>query len=754
MHNGLRRWLRNGCGIPGGRPNDRRDAWPSAAELERTTQRRYLALLLAFALTFTSGFAIAFTVQQAWEEAIANAAMAAVSLACAAWAWRTSRPEWPMRVLSAALIAMLAWKTVEQGAPLPAAGWWLSIMPFILAGAGLYAMAVGGVTLFVTVVTWLYFGPHAGTAALGEYAGIGPTRQYIAIVGSEAIALVMILAAIRGRRETARAIEATRGAAIEAMGVKARFLANMSHEIRTPLNGVIGTAELLRAKHIDEAQRARLTGLLEQSAGTLLAIVNDVLDWTKLDAGKVVLEARPVHLRRLVFEANELFAVQAYNKGIELTSSCNPDVPRVFIGDPTRLRQIIDNLVGNAVKFTSSGGVHMHLSLEAEATSAASSAQPRHCVRIEVADSGIGIDQQRLSSLFKAFTQADESVTRRFGGTGLGLAISLELARLMGGRIDVVSALGRGSTFALTVPLEPWTQPGALPAAKPRSDLLLASASRGVQRHVKTILHDLGIEPRIVRELPMDDCGEGYRLLLVDAPLLASLPDSRAWLQRQAQARRRIAVIAPLGADFAGLLPDDVLLLYKPIRRGSLKAVLAALERTTADEAVSRESLPSPPPLGPHVLVAEDDTVNQLVVQAMLTDLGATCVLAANGREALECLAAESFDLVLMDMQMPELDGVCATRALRAIESGSAARRVPVVAMTASAAGEDLSACRQAGMDDVLPKPFGIAGIRSVLRTHCPAPTAREAGDASPSSTDVGMAAQPWSGTARGAGPS
>jgi two-component system, NarL family, sensor histidine kinase BarA len=702
--------------------DDRAMPWPSADDLERTAQRHHFRLMFVFSLLSTTGFAAVFMLLRQWTPALMHAAAAALALACGLWARHARRAEWAMGVLSTAMVAMLGWQMLQQGSGLPSAAWWLSVMPLILAGAGLHRFAIASVLLFVVIVSWLFFGPQAAVAGIVPPVEVPPSRQYVAVVGSELLALAFILLTLRRRREAARAIEATRAAAIDAVAAKSRFLAHMSHEIRTPLNGVIGTAELLRAGHLDDAQRAQLTQLQEQSARTLLALVNDVLDWTKLEAGKVVMEARPLNLRQLVFEINEIFAIQAYGKGIELTSSCNPDVPCSVVGDAVRLRQIIDNLVGNAVKFTSSGGVHIHVSLESEPTGEVSGGSNRR-VRIEVTDSGIGIDPQRLKSLFTAFMQADESVTRRYGGTGLGLAISQELACLMGGRIDVASTAGRGSTFALVVPFDLVAR-GAAMREQPRSDVLLASASPGVQRHVNAILHDLGVEPCIVRELPGDPAPDGRRVLLVDAPLLNALPAPAVWLRQQTQTGRRVVVMTPLATDAASGWPEEqVLLLYKPVRRSSLANVLAAIASEPAGAAAPHAFAPLPPQ-GPHVLIAEDNVVNQLVVQAMLNELGATCAVATNGREALECLATERFDLVLMDMRMPEVDGVAAVRMLRAREAADSARRVPVIAMTANAASEEWSLCREAGMDGFLAKPLGMAELRAVLQNSSAATAA------------------------------
>ena len=702
--------------------DDRHPPWPSAAALELATQRRFFALMIGFVLLMTGAFSVSFALQELWIPAWRNAAMAAFGAACGIWAWRTGRVAAPMRAVAIVIAAMLAWQTLRQGVSLPAAGWWLSVTPLLLAGAGMHRMAVAVVVVFVAIVTLLFFGPSIESLGIASIDDPAPARQYIAVVGSEFFALGMILMAVRRRREAAQAIEVTRAAASEAVAAKSRFLAHMSHEIRTPLNGVIGTGELLRSRQLDDSQREQLLELQQQSTRTLLTLVNDVLDWTKLEAGKVVLETRPLHLQRLVLESNELLAVQAYDKGIELTSSCNPDVPRRVIGDPTRLRQIIDNLVGNAVKFTTTGGVHIHVSLDVGDPTGYRLAKPARWIRIEVVDSGIGIPPHRLAALFKAFAQADESITRQYGGTGLGLAISLELARLMGGRIEATSVPGSGSTFALVVPLEVAESQRSAQATHTRSDVVVASASPGVLRHLSTMLHDIGIEPRLVRELPDDAGCATCRVMMVDALLLTALPDPESWLQRKTRAGWRVAVITPPGSESAIGSRLHLPLLLKPVRPASLQAVLRELDRESAGvPAPVRSAACSAAAL--HVLIAEDDPVNQVVVHAMLTELGASCVVTANGREALECLAKQRFDLVLMDMQMPEMDGLSATRALRAIESADPlARRVPVIAMTASAP-EDRPALRcESGMDGFLSKPFGMAELRRMLRTFAGGP--------------------------------
>jgi CheY-like chemotaxis protein len=271
----------------------------------------------------------------------------------------------------------------------------------------------------------------------------------------------------------------------------------------------------------------------------------------------------------------------------------------------------------------------------------------------------------------------------------------------------------RGSTFTLFVPLgvRPARRPARLP---PRIDVMLASASPGVQRHLKTVLHDLHVEPVVLGELPA--AAAACRLLLVDAPLLAALPQPQGWLRSQIDAGVHVAVITPLGADRGVDVPDGVLRLYKPVRRRALKAVLDAVDAAPGTTAGPREFMPSMPAAGPHVLVADDNAVNQIVAQGMLGQLGASSVVAVNGREALQCLSAERFDLVLMDMQMPELDGLAATRAWRASEAAAGALRTPIIAMTAHAAATHAQACRAAGMDGHLVKPFDMTELRRVLQ--------------------------------------
>jgi signal transduction histidine kinase/CheY-like chemotaxis protein len=683
---------------------------PAALDLDRVTQKRVFFSLAGFAGSALSLYALAFWLRDARAEALEVAIVALLIAAGVGLSARAGSYQWPLRGLVLCLFAWLTWNTLKQGTGLAAAAWWLSVVPFILAGAGMHYLAIASVLSFVATVVLLYSQP--GWLPLPAVAPIEPWRRLFAVIGSELLALSLIIVAMRSRARVAQALEAARRTASEAAELKARFLANMSHEIRTPLTGIIGAAEVLDARGVSDAQRARLLSMQRQSAQTLLALVNDVLDFAKLEAGKVRLELQPVSLRGIVFESIELYSMQAFAKKIEISSSCNPDVPQHFLGDPLRLRQVVNNLVSNAVKFTQRGGVHVHLSVDPDDTPAGSSG--KRWIRIEVVDSGSGIPAHQQRDLFGAFVQADSSVTRRFGGTGLGLSIAQELCRLMEGRIEVRSVVGEGSRFSVLVPLAQRSPNVTLRVPSHRADLLLATSNSGLQRHLKTLLNELEIDPIVLDRLPdRDDLGR-CSILLVDAPLLAEISDVGGWMSAYAGNDRRIAVLTPLGGE--GLLGSgaDAHVLYKPVGRRSLETFLAPDHATRSTlHPVTEE--PARPLAGLRVLVAEDNAVNQVVLQAMLAELGATCVIASNGKEALACTASESFDVVLMDVNMPELDGLSVARALRAREAG--VPTVKILATTATTDRDALEACIAAGMDAWLSKPFDLTDLCGALQS-------------------------------------
>jgi len=687
--------------------------------MEHVIQRRLFFALAGFIFVLATVYAVVGAVKGQYTSsygAIPGFCAAALSLTTMVFALRSNAYVWPLRVLSIFIVAWLTFLSLRQGAGLPAAAWWLSVIPFILGGAGLHYLAIAVVLDFLAIVVLLYFG---GSPAFGIEADpvSEKWRRFVAVVGSEMLALGLIIVAMRSRAQVARALEHARQVAQSAGDLKARFLANMSHEIRTPLMGIIGVSEVLKSPALSDAQRTQLVGLQEQSARTLLALVNDVLDFAKLDAGKVSIELQPLHLREVVIEANELFSVQAFAKGIELSSSCNPDVPRSFVGDPVRIRQILSNLVSNAVKFTSRGGVHIHLAIDPLDDKRPIDKARKRWVRIEVVDSGLGISDMQLQGLFRPFVQADPSVTRRFGGTGLGLSISNELARLMDGRIEVRSVVGQGSSFSLVVPLRVDLEWEPAPHASRRADVVVCTANKGLERHLKSLFQELRVDPAYVGRLPSAVDLMPCRLLFVDAPLLHAL-NAKEYLSGQAGEGRQVVILTPLGADAVLGLPDDALLVYKPVRKRALENLL--LPRVEQGSAAS----------GPrafaslHVLVVEDNAVNQIVVQAMLAELGASSAVAGTGHEALDYLASEAFDLVLMDIHMPEMDGLATTRALRAREAELALGHVTVLAMTASTESEDRMRCLAAGMDGYLTKPFGLSALRQILESVMVKPSA------------------------------
>ena len=680
---------------------------PTAQELEQGVQRRMFTVLTSFIVVIMLGYGLVYSVRGDSRLAWLNLLGATVGIVCTVAGHRSQSFVWPMRIMMAWVFGLVTMITLEQGPGLPAAGWWLSIIPFVLAGASLYRMAIAAVFGFVAIVSWVHFGQAPATVT------VEPWRHYVAVIGSESLALMVISVGMHTRASVAKALDAARAAAQEAAAIKTGFLAHMSHEIRTPLTGIIGAAEVLASPDLSDKQREQLLALQRQSASTLLALVNDVLDFAKLEAGRVGLEAQPIDVCNLTAESNELFSMQAFDKGIDLSSSCALDVPDCCLGDPLRLRQIINNLVGNAVKFTDRGEVHLDVSLAADEPEADTTSSDKCWLRFTVSDTGPGISGEQRLRLFKPFIQLDDSVTRRYGGSGLGLSISQDLARLMGGRIEVDSEVGRGSRFTLVVPLR--AQSSSAPRAAPamRSDVLVATSSAGLTRHVASLLARMGIVPSSSSSLPGPSELAGTRVLLVDAPLLPRV-NATAWLAEQARAGRHVAVLTPLGADAVVGAPEGVHLVYKPVRTEALAAVLPFV--CDVEGKLPCELSPAAVPLSQlRVLVAEDNPVNQVVIQAMLKELGIASIVTDNGRAALEAALSRRFDVALMDVHMPEMDGLSATRELRAHEKQHFQTPLHVIAMTARTDHEDEHACFGAGMDSFLAKPFGLGNLRRCL---------------------------------------
>jgi two-component system sensor histidine kinase BarA len=693
-----------------------RPSLTSAPELERLFQRRMFIFNVCFVLALSPLYIVTAIVRAStlnWWMTIAVFGSVVVNLL---WTRRHGDYRrglfWLQTTIFVSLgLGISAAKHFGVDTP---SFWWMSVMPVATLMSGLTRLGLVQGALVICYASTAFLLDAQGQASLGSPS----LRLHLAVVLSTIYVCANLVFAMFWRGKLQQALQEASNAALASAGAKARFLAHMSHEIRTPLSGVIGAAELLRSDRTDAGQRQQLATLQEQSAKTLLALINDILDWSKLEAGKVQLEEQTYSIRSLVSEANELFAVTSFDKQIELTNSCNPDVPRLLLGDPTRIRQVVNNLAGNAVKFTAKGSVHIHVAAaHSEGGSAA-----RDWLRIEVSDSGAGIASEALNEVFDAFRQADESVTRRYGGTGLGLAISKELAELMGGRIEVISAPGCGSTFTLILPLQQTGAKAPAPTLVQRGDLLACCASAGLTRHIRSLLNEMQIEPHMSMALPGPEDLQGCQLLLLDAALLGPQENQAQLAQLLVDVKRRqikLGLMLMLGSE---LVIEGATPLYKPVRRSMLESFLeldaptpftASTARDAADLAGSLEHA------GPHVLLCEDNPVNQIVVQVMLNELGATVVTAGNGREGLERLKAERFDLILMDMQMPEMDGLSAAREWRRIET--AVPRIPIVCMTANSradGGED--AATAAGMDDFLAKPFGISDLKQCLARWAP----------------------------------
>jgi two-component system, sensor histidine kinase and response regulator len=545
------------------------------------------------------------------------------------------------------------------------------------------------------------------------------------------IAMVLVLGIVITRMAQFLSTEArirgelalARDEALDASRAKSAFLATMSHEIRTPMNGVIGLNHLLLSTDLDERQRQYAEGV-RTSGHALLAVINDVLDFSKIEAGRLELEQLDFDPVELLEGVAEVVAEPARAKELELLAYWSPELPLALRGDPGRIRQVLINLAGNAVKFTSSGEVLVRAHL-------AGRSERGVVIRFEIVDTGIGIAADDVPRMFDAFSQADSSITRRFGGSGLGLAICQQLVNAMGGSLGVDSELGRGSTFWFTVPLGLAEQP-VEPAPRPASDLAgLRTLVVDDNQTNRMILHDqlqawgMSVDTvdtgaaalAALREAARSQVPYHLGLLDLCMPEMDGLELARRIKADDGLSRTPLVLmtsgpdVGRVEADAAGL----ACVLTKPVLMSRLRNTLAGVVGVRPDPEPASEVLPA---ARGRVLVVDDGEVNQIVAAGILRHLGFDADVVDNGPEAVEAVAVQSYVAVLMDVRMPGMDGFEATREIRRREQDG--RRTPIIALTAGVTEGERERCLAAGMDDYLTKPMSRASLATALEQWVP----------------------------------
>ncbi|HSP14055.1 MAG TPA: response regulator [Thermoanaerobaculia bacterium] len=603
---------------------------------------------------------------------------------------------------------------------------------FVLTGEGLVAMRA--VERSIDEMCGVENGLLAGRTELSEKEARWTVFVLAAgtmfDLGLVAAIWALLIRDLHRRNDLQRALAIARDAALNSAEVRSLFLANMSHEIRTPMNAIIGMSRLLLDTELDDDQR-ELAGTVHTSAEALLSIINDVLDFSKIEAGKLLVEAVDFDIRKTVESVVDLIAEKAQRKHVEIGVLFDHELPAMLRGDAGRIRQVLTNLGTNAVKFTDSGGeVILHLSLVHADEKVVD-------VRFSVTDTGIGIPRDVMSGLFQPFTQADASTTRQYGGTGLGLAISKQLVEQMGGAISVDSAPGKGSTFSFTLPLLRAQSEQSPARAELEGLRVLVVDDNEMNRRV--LLHNLaawkmksdevsnGLQA-VARLREAAASKEPFQIAILDmfmpemdgvtlARLIKSdreISGTRLIMLTSLADRPAATVLRETGIDSA---------LTKPVKQSALFDAIADAVGVPADAGretqVRKPAAAAPIRADVRVLVAEDNPVNRTVTLKQLRKLGIVAEAVSNGAEVLDVLDRVPCDLVLMDCQMPVMDGIEATRRIRGGEVRG--RRTPVVALTASALHGDRERCLETGMDDYLSKPVSESELLRVMERWLPA---------------------------------
>ena len=597
-----------------------------------------------------------------------------------------------------------------------------------------------------------------GLAGVVSLEHVGPSREWALDEQQFAQALAnfmaLVLEAAR-RRESEDALAVAKTAAEDATKAKAEFLANMSHEIRTPMNGVIGMTDILARTSLSPTQR-HYVDTIRNSGDTLLTLINDILDFSKIEAGKLEIQAMAIDLRDVVESTVEQLAERAQRKGLQLLAEYESSVPTAVIGDPIRVRQILTNLLGNAIKFTQQGDVRVHVTVDPRQSGEAGPS----IVKIAVTDTGAGISLEGQAKLFQSFSQVDGSSTRVHGGTGLGLSICKQLSELMGGAIGVQSVIGQGSTFWVSLPLPVQADSGELSTPQPAliGLRICAAVSHLPTRQLLTrYLSTWGIVPRLadteaefLEQVMSELATEGGRVIALIDETFTDMTDIQLM-----QALKSDFTLADVGmlrlVSFirrADVEQDPVFgripfvtkpLCYKTLHEALLNLhnnkPVASLQSTTTSSPAHR--------LAGKVLLGEDNPVNQEIALLMLQDLGCSVTVAQNGREVVDHAQKTCYDLILMDCQMPEMDGFEATRLIRERErttdNSQSRPAIPIIALTAHATPGDREHCLASGMNDYLSKPFNLERLQHVLASWLPS----SATAPSPEQTDLKPAAVP-----------